>query len=441
MKLWTLTLLLTTTATTFGWAQDADPTDIREQIEALQDKLKDLERGPQDKRRMTEIDPGKPRDGREAGVLRAYDLNDLFAPVPQYPARAPGDLDGLDALVFASSSAVPQPDLQAFQGGMGGGMGGMGGGSGGGFFQMGHGATANAGGAQAGFNELINLIRESTPGPWQETHGDGGTISVLGSTLVIRATLENHLQIERLLDVLRHTWGSMKLVTLEVDWLWLTDQELQTLAPLDDAKAMRTVDAATLSQIKEMQGQDRPSARSAQVTCYNGQVVNVQSVRQVPAIPSLTAVISTNSVGYQPQMRALSDGVFLQLRPAVARSGKFVVVDLHSRLNEIEPGAAPAYNSDSPTLERPTLNTQRLSTSMRAPVGVATVAGGMTHSSLTAAEGDGFNLYVFVKANVQELAPEPISHEGPDATKPAYGESAPAGGDVAPTTKPDPAGL
>jgi hypothetical protein len=389
----------------YGQEKAAEAASVREQIQALQQRLIDLEKGDQAKRRITEIDPGKPRtrDHEGTGTLRAYDLNDLFAVVPQYPAKHPADIDGREELLFPAP-ANGSSGLTGTGGGMGGGFGGggMGGSGGGGFFQVGSGQTATVGGMQASMIELISVIQETAPGPWVEVDGEGGTISTIGTTLLVRASMENHQQIERLLEVLRNTWGSLKLVNLEVDWLWLTGEELRTLAPVVRESAIRIVADDVLQSLRESQGQDdRPLGRSAQVTCYNGQTVNVQSLQQSLTVTSVTPIASTNTLGYTPQVRGLDHGTVAQVHPLVSRSGKFVVLDFHSRVNDVDPGDVATYDAVRPNLDRPTLLTHRLSTALRVPVGVPTLVGGMTHAPLD--EDDGYTLCVFVQANVEDL--------------------------------------
>jgi hypothetical protein len=387
-------------------AQDrtAKADALREQIEALQQHLQDLERGPESKRRISEIDPGNPqaRDEAKVEILRAYDLNDLFAPLPQYPARHPGDLDGASAELFSADAQSQGETLQ----GMGGGMGGMGGGmGGGGFYQVSSSPTSGS-----SISQLISVIQDSTTGPWEDVDGEGGRITRLGTTLLIRTTLETHLQIERLLDVLRNLWGTLKIVRVEVDWLWLRQAEVDALVPEAEGSVIRVVSDDNLQSMRESQGNERPRGRSAQITCYNGQTVNVQSVRLIPAVTSLTPVVSTEAASYQPMVRTLSEGAVAQVRPLVSRSGNFIVLDVHSRVNEVEVADAPPYDGLKPKLDQVTLMTHRLATSLRAPAGVATLVGGMTHTSLHSELEETFNLYLFVRATSEEIEEAPTEN-------------------------------
>lgn len=402
-------------------AQDAaaNPNVLRQQIDALQQQLKRIERSESSRRKVSEIDPGQsaPREPAKVNILRAYDLHDLFADISQYPAKHPSDIDAREVLQFSES--ISGDELLATPGGMGGGMGGMGGGmggSGGGFMQVGAGATVTATGSQASVYDLIAAIQETTSGPWQEVHGDGGTISRIGTTLLIRASQENHEQIERLLDVLRSSWGSLKLVSVECDWLWLTSDELQSPAFRVPGKAIRVVDDGMLQSIRDAQGQEqRPLGRFALISCYNGQTVHLQSLRQVPAVTSVTPVLGSESVGYSPQVRALDEGLIAQIRPTVSRSGEYVALDLHSRLNDVDLEPQFAYEASGTRLDRPQLKTHRMSTTIRVPVGATTLVGGISGSRPQ--EGQDapdreFTLCLFVRASVETVKEAPAETEG-----------------------------
>ena len=132
----------------------------------------------------------------------------------------------------------------------------------------------------------------------------------------------------------------------------------------------------------------------------------------------------------------------MQVTPVVTRNAKFVVLDVHSRVNLLgeTPKPAPAKAgglfSGGTTIEqivavidRPALQSQRLATTLRVPVGKPSLIGGMTF----AAEGEGpANLYLFITASVQELRDDEGLQVKPD-DKPVAGEAKKdAGGPAAP---------
>lgn len=121
-------------------------------------------------------------------------------------------------------------------------------------------------------------------------------------------------------------------------------------------------------------------------------------------------------VAYSPLMSLIQEGAALQVTPIVTISGKYVVLDIHSRVNRrlsdgqrTRPGTAradAAKGGDGPAdvvaaLDRPRLNVQRLSTTLRIPVGSTMLIGGMTMND--AATANDPTLYLFVKLIVQEL--------------------------------------
>ncbi|MBX3443739.1 MAG: hypothetical protein KF774_15125 [Planctomyces sp.] len=416
------------------------PDAIRAQIEKLQEQLdrqlQDAARGSEEERKMRQLSERMAEaDGQPVMVLRAYDLVDLFVPITAYPAMTPKDLTGESEVVFPLASS----NLSGFTGAMGGAMGGMGAG-GGGFFQIGGGAIAGSD-VIVDLQSLRDVIFEMTPGPWDEVDGEGGRIVSLGNTLLVSTTLENQLQVENLLMLLREKWGRPKLLNVEVDWLWLTPEELDELAPIADGSARRVMTREALDSLRNADDEQRPASRSMRIACYNGQTVSQQSLRQIPVVASLTTVMAQEAAGYQPQVRALSDGVIAQVTPLVSRSGKHVDVNLQSLVNDVVLDDPSDYDAQSPRLDRPALRTHRFATTVRAAVGATTLAGGMSHLNAQEAAGN-FALYVFVTTFVEEIreaqapdapALDEESSEAAKAEEPATSsrtESAPRVGDA-----------
>jgi hypothetical protein len=113
----------------------------------------------------------------------------------------------------------------------------------------------------------------------------------------------------------------------------------------------------------------------------------------------------------------IQEGAVLQITPTASTSGRYVVLDVHSRVSqvrerEIERGAEPNPIAalPIPAIDRPLLMNQRLSTTLRIPVGQPALVGGMTFES---EPGPGEpNLYLFVEATVQELKDTSEAVEG-----------------------------
>ena len=131
-------------------------------------------------------------------------------------------------------------------------------------------------------------------------------------------------------------------------------------------------------------------------------------------------------------VRSIQEGAALQVTPVVTRNAKFVVLDVHSRVNLFGETPKPAPVKErglfggSTTIEqiiaaidRPALQTQRLATTLRVPVGKPSLIGGMTFAT----EGGGpANLYLFITASVQELRDDEGLLVKPD-DKPVAGEA------------------
>jgi hypothetical protein len=156
------------------------------------------------------------------------------------------------------------------------------------------------------------------------------------------------------------------------------------------------------------------------ITCYNGQTVHTVAGGQTLMITSMIPVVggdldTTSRVGYRPVVNLIQEGAALQVTPVANTSGKYVVLDIHSRVN-LFPRSAPqtdeaaAPQKDWPpgqisqiaaAVDRPRLVNHRLSTTLRVPVDRTMLVGGMTFESPAA--GGPADLYLFVKASVQEL--------------------------------------
>ncbi len=55
-----------------------------------------------------------------------------------------------------------------------------------------------------GLDPLIEVLQNATDGPWNDTHGLGGTISPVGDVLFVRQTEHMHREVAALLEALRH---------------------------------------------------------------------------------------------------------------------------------------------------------------------------------------------------------------------------------------------
>jgi len=432
-----------------------DAEQLRSLIETLQEKIDRLDAGPVEESRVTQLGRGSARYIEEEPqfVVKIYDLSDLFALAPPYPAMHADDFGDAQRPVF------PAPAPGEYSGGaMGMGAAGMGG-VGGGMFnlpgdrpagarvprqirpQMVAGAISNDS-ARTSIDQLIEAITSTiAPTEWDDVGGQG-SIAPLGNELLISATKDMHEQIDALLNTFRKRWGTLRTVSVQANWLWLTQNELaRVLAagekPSEEIQAFGLVDDEAWRAIREHVAApeaDRPASYHAVVTCYNGQTVHAVSGGETLAVTGMIPVVDGGKTGpgYQPVVATIQTGAAIQVTPIVTISGKYVVLDVHSRVVQCagpEAAAAEAAQANAgpegvplqlaAALDRPHLKNHRLATTLRLPVGRRMLIGGMTFEGQPSPGQPG--LYLFVKALVQELRDE--ATERSTGTEPGAADS------------------
>jgi hypothetical protein len=233
----------------------------------------------------------------------------------------------------------------------------------------------------------------------------------------------------------------LRTITVRADWLWLSADELAQLLPTGgpaptEAPAI-VVDSA--AWIRLLDGADpaaqKRRAYNAALTCYNGQTVYTASGDQSllvtdmkPVLPDGENAKASTTALFQPTMTVVQEGAALQITPLATRNARQVVLDVRSRVARLQKTDTPRRREAvdrrqqiSPVeivdaIDRPTLTTQRLATTLRMPVDRTVLIGGMTFRG-EAEQGDR-NLYLFAKASVQELRDDGPPPETP-ATAPA----------------------
>lgn len=448
-----------------------DTERLRQQVQLLQDQLNALDAANRAAAtpKVTQLGTtSNPRSKEPQLILRMYDLSDLFAIAPPYPAYFAPELGGGGGPAFPSVGGTQSIGLNGASGGagswgMGGGgmgMGGMGGmGGGGGYFFNVHdrpagsppGATKpteapkkrlpaegahalyqNGGdsssaslGARTSLEDLMEAVTTSvSPQSW-DTVGGQQSISRVGNVLLVNADESSHDKIDALVGQFRKRWGTLRTIAVQAWWLWLSDEQLAALIPDDREAPFGPVEAKPWQQLMEqLRAPDRkgPLGYRASITSYNGQTVNTISEGQSLAITSLDPVgldgflgnpvdVKEKPVGrvaYRPTMTNLKEGTVLQVTPLANLSGKIVVLDVHSRVAKLAESrmaaagdARPAEAAAGPptAIDRPRMLTQRLSTTLRVPVGRPTLVGGMSFEGQAAPS----TLYLFVRVSVQEL--------------------------------------
>ena len=209
-------------------------------------------------------------------------------------------------------------------------------------------------------------------------------------------------------------------------WVWLGEGELTTVLAdpnqqvgPEDRQAFGLVEPKNwrkflTDQAAVKQGENANSTTGwhAVVTCYNGQTVHTLAGGQQHFLTNITPVMGQEVMGYQPQMNLLQTGAALQLTPVTNTTGQTILLDVRSRvclLNEskvLEKVEQVVGESNQPAqlkavVDRPRVDIQKISTTVRVPVDTPMLIGGMTFADRPQAGGK--NLYLFVQAHVQEL--------------------------------------
>lgn len=445
----------------FSTSHAQDDVELRAILRLLEKRLGDApaanDAGPRTDR-VTEIGASRRQvvveQIEEKEVVRIYDLSDLFAIAPPYAAMQASDLRPASISLLTGQSAMfpGQGNVNLSSGGgMGGGLSGIGGGVfnlpspaadgkavpkqvlpqfGG--IGLSHGADAegNFGGSRISFDDLIDAIETTIePTEWEPVGGPG-TIQPLGNALIVRATPSIHEQVDNLLGLLRQKWGTLRTISVEGWWLWMNEEDANTLLTDDrpkgdNAKVFGTVDNdAFAKRVSDIAANEnaRPGYR-AKITCYNGQTVNTVSGGQQLYVTDLIPVADGESIGYRPVVSLVQEGAALQVRPHATQKGNFAALDIHTRVNLLARSQPPATKPAAEVLveeeakakdknvntalaaaaaiDRPRLQNARLSTSLRLPIDQVMLVGAMSFDADPAHGSE--NLYLFVKLAMQEL--------------------------------------
>lgn len=367
-------------------------------------------------------------------TIRFYDLSDIFSVAPQYPARMQNDLVDSSADIFPIASSS------------GGSSGGGFGGGGGGVFNVFPGPVSpqqqaknlSLSAARVSVMTLVKTIKEAvSPEEWDVQDGDA-SINVLGNTLLISATDSMHEQINNLLNLIREHWGKLKTVSIQAYWVKSNPSQVRELLVGEgDNRTVGKVDATKWQSFFQKANEENRVAYSASISGHNGQTLNTVSGRRrmmvVDAKPfyAVTGVrdemeipfedrpaadeldhVERSVTGLFPVRNSFQEGAAIQVSPLATRGGNFVILDLHTRVNErfapdqeSKPAEVVARTKDgyevAVKLDDANYVSYRLSTTIRCPKNEVILAGGMTYDAKQAS--DEPNLYLFVRARIHTI--------------------------------------
>ena len=297
----------------------------------------------------------------------------------------------------------PAPTMMLCQfGGGGGGRGKAGGGAG---------NQSLVSDSTIAMGDLVTVItRTIASNSWSENGGEG-EIQALGTALVVWQTKDVHELIRELLNQIRVTSGHRTTLTVDARWLLLTSDELESVFGHDSANPP-VVDRKALAAFTRRAGSIRGITN-----CFSGQLVflisgtrrNVVSgyipvvgaIENGDAADSLVSLHSRprfqlvadglegrreSHVGYQPIVETPNFGALLEIRPTSMGGAKSdVIVELKSTLTApsdmtiANPRGTAPTDSMAPAVDRVSIETQELATTMRVPFGKPVLVGGMTY--------------------------------------------------------------
>jgi len=313
-------------------------------------------------------------------VLRTYDVGDLLIEREDYPLE-------VDPLGFAGLTVTyPTPDD-----------------SGGGFGDLFGSSAAATTEPPVGSQELVDIIQRAVNNAadlkvaaWSD-EGGPAALEYVDQLLIVTQTDQGHKKVEELLALLRTQRLGGPIVTIDARWVLLDDVGAAALAGDPKAPQPQEVSAAAL---------DKAGAKVAyrgHVTCFDRQVVHLQSGRLSTYLQGAKPVVSDKAVGADPKVGAVFAGATLQVRPVLAADGAAAILDLRSNvseLKELRQRPMPEFGqvegkaeSVKLNLEMPDVIVNTLRSSVRVPLGKTVLIGGMT----THAAGEGKVLYLVLE--------------------------------------------
>lgn len=427
LTLCTLFLIFVSTAS----AQPGESVeDLKRQLRQMQGRINNLQSNedPFGKRVRSVGRQRAPKNEpiQDEFTIRFYDLSDVFSVAPQYPAQIATDFNNRTGNLFPIAGMTNGSRGQFMSGG------GFGGGGGGLFNlppaqQQPQPTSVQA--ARVSMESLVGAVKQTvSPDEWDDSNGDA-SISILGNTLLISATESMHEQIANLMDLFREQWGKLKTVSVQA--FWIESDSAQVSELLDsDAKnpIVGKVNGNKWSQFLGKANEEKRVAYSASLCGQNGQTLHTVSGQQhyvvLNADPIYTFhgtreliededvdMLEQSLAGLKPVRTLFQEGAAIQVSPLATRGGKFVILDLHTRVNEYSKTEGANANNivargkngnelSMPLENRPFIS-YRLSTTVRCPNNEVVLAGGMTYdNNQDVSQSD---LYLFVKTNIHTI--------------------------------------
>ncbi|MBN1853806.1 MAG: hypothetical protein JW829_13825 [Pirellulales bacterium] len=343
----------------------------------------------------------KKQSGEEELVLRVYQVADMLLPAVDY------EYEGEQ---LPTTGKVGRLGGFSSGGTMGGGMmGGMGGGMGGGgmfsvpsesvlcqAIEVAPNAPVKSrqpGGMTLNFDSLIECITQHiAPESW-DGMGGPGSISPMGTLLVVRQTPAIHDQIAAFLETIRSQGGQPCSVTVQARWLLLDSDQLNELYGAKNNLQPKI----ERSELERLTRED--TSYRGRITCFSGQRVFIVAGRRENVLHSGIPVVGSQ-IGYQAISVVPNIGILLQVRPTLLPSKEAVILDLRSTVTDWQDsdGTDPRLGARAPDpqsihvpsassnavptqivpMDHVKIKAQELATTLRMPLGEPVLVGGLT---------------------------------------------------------------
>ena len=321
-------------------------------------------------------------------ITRVYDVRDLIVPIPNY--------DDAPAIGLHFDAPRPAPEAGAAL------------------------AKEAAGERtrQELIDEVVRLITETvSPHSWRDAGGSVGSIRELQGQFIVTQTPQNHVDVMKLLDMLRHTRGVQ--IAVEARFITVDDAVLKAL-PADlhaavegEIRAARDpvpVKTAREGEARAEPRADQPKTRSEtlvlnpkqvdqllaavqasrdstiisapRLTLFNGQSAYVfTSTQRAYAADYITIQEKDGSTRYEPQIATAQAGVLLWARATAGADRTFATVSVRPRLTQLAGVDKVPWDRSPPdmklTVERPKILASELATTASIPDGQTLLLGGL----------------------------------------------------------------
>lgn len=271
------------------------------------------------------------RAADDGAVFKTYDLSDLVRAARDYPlpdavAAKPGG--GKRAAAFVGAKAEEGKFVNAN-------------------------AVPAASTEDEWMDHYISAIREMVAvGTWKEDGGSIGSLRPLPDrSIIVSQTPAAHEEIAKLLTQLREQSSRRVMVRVRASWM-VIDPKAVDAAKASDPVTPRSVTPAD-DKVQDALFDNAETYRQAELTCYNGQTVGIQSGTDTAYVSDVTPVVGTNAVGYDTTVDKAFSGVRLQVTPQLIPGGNAVVLDLQSTVSETSFITSPVAATTNGPATRP----------------------------------------------------------------------------------------